>query len=354
MANTLMQNLNNSIDLTTNFNTNINLNGIDICININHQLLNEMDDTNISLLLAEITEIKNTIIKLINNIQSDDKYNLRNRTISTKNIECIKSNIINSYISYQNKLLEYYVRLNYLKSNCIRNNDHLVDWYNKTKKILNVLTIEHDNLKLNYEKANIDFIETQNKLNSHCIEQSIKVEVLNSELSDVKNQRDFLKGLNCKNKEVINNLDKELKFKINELEAVNIEKIKNNHEIHNYSYEIDKILNDRKIIIDKNLTLCEQFNELKNDFEKTISLLNTHKLKTEKMELENDKLEKYIFKQNSEHIKNLCQMNELMQNKQNEKIKILGQLSDLLPNYTWDDKYGFISIEYEVINADNT
>ena len=42
-------------------------------------------------------------------------------------------------------------------------------------------------------------------------------------------------------------------------------------------------------------------------------------------------------------------MKQLLQNKQNEKIKIIEQLNEILPNYTWNDNYGFISNEYDII-----
>ena len=339
--------------MTNTLFSNIHLNGIDIIININHELSNEYSDQYTNTIINEISEIKNTIINLLNNVRNNDKYNLRKKTVSNLNIESVKSNIIINYINYQNKLLEYYIKLDNLKSNCIRNNDYLVDWYDNTKKQLNLLNIEHDNLKSIFEKVNNNYLQNENKFNNYCAEQKIKVDTLNSELSDVKTQRDFLKGGILKNKEVIYHLDNKLNEKIKELEMCNIEHINNNHQIQNYGYEIENILNDRKYIIDNNLLLREQFNELKKDFEMTTNKLNIHISKTANLQKEKETLEKYIFKQQLKNSNQLEELNELLQKKQTEQNKIINQACELMPEYIWDDIYGFISKEYEVVNTDN-
>jgi len=327
----------------------ITYNGISIDINIHHTIVNEFKDEHLNKIIQEINNTKDIIFQFLNDVKTNnDTYNLRKRTVS--NIDITKSNLINSYILYQGKLLEYHMRLDYLKSNCIRNNDYLVELYNDTKKQLNLLNIEHDNLKLKYDKLNNDNVYNENKLKSFGIEQSVKLDALHSELTDVKTQRDFLKGLIKKNKHIIFDLEQQLNEKINELEKLNIENNKNNHQIQNYAYEIEKILNDRKYIIDNNVTLREEFNKLKTDLQKTINQSEINRLKFDKLQMENKNLEKYISNRNSEHDKNICEINLLLQNKQNEKIKIIDQLNDLLPNYTWDEKYGFISKEYDIIN----
>ena len=48
--------------------------------------------------------------------------------------------------------------------------------------------------------------------------------------------------------------------------------------------------------------------------------------------------------------KKLFYMNELLEKKEHLVTKILSQAYDLLPDYRWDEKYGFISKEYEVVN----
>lgn len=334
----------------TNTTELINYNKIMNDINIDFKIENEYNDQTLTIIIDQINDIKNTILKFINDIKiNNDNYNLRKRTVSNLNNNCAKSNLINSYILYQDKLLEYYTRLAYLKSNCIKNYDYLVDLYNDTKKQFNLLNIEHNNLKIKYEKLNENYIQKENKLNNLGIEQSIKLDALNSELSDVKIQRDFLKGLNQKNKQFIIYYEHQLDNKISELEELNIENINSHNQIQNYAYEIKKILNDKKYVIDTNEKIVQELNQLKKNFEKTNNQLDEQTSSIEKLQFEKDKLKKYIFKQNLEKDKSLFEMKQLLQNKQNEKIKIIEQLTELLPNYTWDDNYGFISKEYDII-----
>jgi hypothetical protein len=342
--------------LSTNIsstNTNIKLNDIDINININHELTNEYNDEKISNILKDISEIKVIIINLLNNIPKCIKYDLRKKNVINYNLDNIKSNIINNYTLYQNKLLDYYSQLDIHKTKCIQNNDYVIDCYNKTKKELNSLIIKHDTLQLNYDqiiKANYD---NEKKLNSYCVEQHIKVNALVNEVSDVTNQRNFLKGIIKKNKEVIINLEKQLNEKIKEYEQLNIDNINNNHIIQNYAYEFDKILNNRKNIIDNNLIIQEQFDQIKLNFENTINKLEINKTKIENVISEKAKLEKYLSIQILEQEKKLYHMNELLQKKEHLITTILNQAHELLPEYLWHEKYGFISKEYDVINEDN-
>jgi hypothetical protein len=328
----------------------INYNKIMNDINIDFKIENEYNDQTLTIIIQQINDIKKTILKFINDIETkNNTYNLRKKIVSNCNNTCAKSNLINSYILYQDKLLEYYTRLAYLKSNCIKNYDYLVDVYNDTKNQFNLLNIEHNNLKIMYDKLNENYIQKENKLNNLGIEQSLKLDALNSELSDVKIQRDFLKGLNQKNKQFIINYEHQLQNKISELEELNIENINSHNQILNYAYEIEKILNHKKYVIDTNEKLGQELNQLKKNFEKTNNQLNEQTSSIVKLQLEKDKLKKYIFKQNLEKDKNLCEMKQLLQNKQNEKIKIIEQLNEILPNYTWNDNYGFISNEYDII-----
>jgi hypothetical protein len=325
----------------------INYNGVTISINIKHVLINEYKDTQIEKIIDEICEIKNKILKLINDMETNDIYNLRKRVVSNLNTDSITTNIIHNYISYQNKLLEYHYRLDYLKSNCIQNNDYLVDLYNKTCKQLNLVNIEYENLKQIYDQTNNNYLQTEKK-------QIIKMDALHSELADVIIQRDFLKGINQKNKETIIELEKQLnEIRVTEIERLNIENINYNNQIQFYSYEIQKLLNDRKEITENNTNLQTQFNDLKVELLKTISQLDSYKTKTENFKNEKEKLETDLLLQNSIYEKKLLEINNTLLKIQNEKDKIICQACELIPDYTWNENYGFIHKEYEVINNDN-
>jgi hypothetical protein len=325
--------------------------GISIDLNINHSLENDYNDEVLNKFIKQINDIKTTIKKLLNESNmNNETYNLRKRIISQTNTETIKSDIINNYILYQSKLLEYHVRLDYLKTNCIKNNDYLLDWYNETKNKLNLVVIEYDKLKVMHETINKNYLQNENKLTNSYIEQTQKLDLLNKELCDIKIQRDFLKGINLKNKQIIMDLEKEINEKKDLLDKLNIENNKNYHQVQNYSYEIEKVLNDRKYIIDNNISLREEFNILRDDLDKTIIQLEKHKSKTENLKLEKEKLEKYIFKQNLEIDKNMHDMKILLENKNNEKNKILKQISEVLPDYIWDDTNGLVHKDYDIIN----
>jgi hypothetical protein len=325
----------------------INYNGVTISLNIKHVLINELKDTQIEKIIEEICEIKNKILKLINDMETNDIYNLRKRVVSNLNTDSITTNIIHNYISYQNKLLEYHYRLDYLKSNCIRNSDYLVDLYNKTCKQLNLVNIEYENLKQIYDQTNNNYLQTEKK-------QIIKMDALHSELADVIIQRDFLKGINQKNKETIIELEKQLnEIRVTEIERLNIENINYNNQIQFYSYEIQKLLNDRKEITENNTNLQTQFNDLKVDLLKTLGQLDSYKTKTENFKNEKEKLETDILLQNSMYEKKLLEMNNTLLKIQNEKDKLISQVCELIPDYTWNENYGFIHKEYEVINNDN-
>jgi len=321
---------------------NINFFENEIKIIIQDDLSNEFNDEKLNIILNEIYSLKNSIIILLNDIHEEHQYMSRQKTIKNNNK---KSNILNLYILYQNKIIEYYTWLNNLKTNCIKNYDYLVEWYDNTKKELNKVTSEYNKLKSEYDKYREEYLMNKNKRNSHSIEQSIKVEVLNSELSDVRTQMKFLKGINIKNKETIINLQKQLNEKINEYDLLNIENI-NNNKIANSEYQLDKVLHDRKYIIENNLALCDSYDNLKTNLEKTLNQLDCfEKKKYSKIQNEKENLEKLV---NKLHI----DINE--QNNSKDKLinKILLQASELLPSYIWDDKYGFISKEYEVINKE--
>jgi len=333
---------------------NLILNGVSIDINVNHKLTNEYKDEHINTIISQINSIKDTISHLLDDVESEnkseDKYRLRNRTVASSTMASVKSNIINNYITYQSKMLEYFTRLDYLKSNCIRNMDYFIDWYDDTKKQLNLLQTEHHQLKVDFAKANTNHIHNENKLNSHCIEQSIKVTALIQELSDVKTQRDFLKGITIKNKETIIELELKNQESSKELEMKNLDTIHNKHEIDNYEYEIQKILDERKYIIANNVLLRGEFNLLENKWKETTNNLEIEKSKTENLHSEIDKLQKYIYKQNQENIKNITEMNQIIQHMENDKNKIIAQAIELAPDHNWDERYGFISKEYEVIS----
>jgi hypothetical protein len=323
---------------------NLILNGFSIDINFNHKLTNEYNDEQITTIMCEINIIKDTISKLLIDIQSenksdDNKYRLRSRNILGSVVENLKSNVINNYIRYQSKMLDYHTRLDCIKSNCIRNDEYLIDCYTQTKNELNLLNKEHHTLKVDYAKSNTHHILNENKLNSHSIEQSIKVAVLTEELADVKIQRDFLKGVVNKNKEIIN-----------ELEIKNLDNINNKHKMDNYEYEIQKVLDKHRYNIANNVLLQGEFNELENKWKETVKLFEFQKSKTANLHTEIDKLQKYIYKQNQD---NILEMNDIIKKMENDKNKVITQAIELLPEHNWDNNYGFISKEYEVINDIN-
>jgi len=336
----------------------LSFNGLLIDINIYHKLTNEYNDAQITTIMDEIDIVKDTISNLLIDIQSDNnsdnKYQLRNRTIMYSALETKKTDIIKNYLTYQSKMLEYYSRLDFLKSNCIHNTEYFIDYYNDTKKQLDTLNLEYDKLTIDSAKINTYHIENENKLNSHCIEQSIKVAALISELSDVKTQRDFLKGIVNKSKETINELEIKNKQIGNELDMNNLYNINNNHKMDNYEYEIQKILDDRKYIIANNTLLRGEFNELQKKLKETVNNLEIHKLKTENVNNQIDKLQNYINTQKQDNITNISDMTEIIKKKENDKKEIIIQALELLPSYNWDEKYGFISKEYDVINESIT
>ena len=322
---------------------NLILNGVSIDINFNHKLTNEYKDEQITSIMCEINIIKDTLSKLLIDFQSEnksnDKYRLRSRNNLGSILENLKSNVINNYIAYQSKMLDYHTRLDCIKSNCIRNDEYLIDWYKETKNELNLLNKEHHTLKVDFAKANTNNILNENKLNSHSIEQSIKVAVLTEELADVKIQRDFLKGIVIKNKEIIN-----------ELEMKNLDNINNNHKMDNYEYEIQKVLDEHRYNIANNVLLQGEFNELENKWKETVKLFEFQKSKTANLYTEIDKLQKYIYKQNQD---NILEINDIIKKMENDKNKVITQAIELLPEHNWDENYGFISKEYEVINDIN-
>ena len=322
---------------------NLILNGVSIDINFNHKLTNEYKDEQITSIMCEINIIKDTLSKLLIDFQSEnksnDKYRLRSRNNLGSILENLKSNVINNYIAYQSKMLDYHTRLDCIKSNCIRNDEYLIDWYKETKNELNLLNKEHHALKVDFAKANTNNILNENKLNSHSIEQSIKVAVLTEELADVKIQRDFLKGIVNKNKEIIN-----------ELEMKNLDNINNNHKMDNYEYEIQKVLDEHRYNVANNVLLQGEFNELENKWKETVKLFEFQKSKTANLYTEIDKLQKYIYKQNQD---NILEINDIIKKMENDKNKVITQAIELLPEHNWDENYGFISKEYEVINDIN-
>ena len=344
--------------MNTKLIPNLNFNGLSIDINMYHKLTNEYNDEQIKIIMYEIDIIKDTISKLLINIQSenksDDKYRLRNRNVMCSIIETKKTDIINNYITYQSKMLDYYNRLDILKSNCIQNTEYFIEYYKDTKNQLDTLNLEYDKLTIDSAKINTYHIENENKLNSHCIEQSIKVSALISELSDVKTQRDFLKGIVNKGKESINELEIKNKQIVSELEMNNLNNINNKHKMDNYEYEIQKILDDRKYIIANNTLLRDEFNELHKKLKETLTNLEIHKLKTENVNKQIDKLQNYLSEQEEINIKNMSDMShmtEIIKKRENDKNNVIIQALELLPLYNWDEKYGFISKEYDVINA---
>jgi hypothetical protein len=343
--------------MNTEIIPNLFFNGLSIDIDIYHKLVNEYNDEQIKIIMYKIDIIKDTISKLLINIQSenksDDKYRLRNRNVMCSIIETKKTDIINNYITYQSKMLDYYNRLDILKSNCIQNTEYFIEYYKDTKNQLDTLNLEYDKLTIDSAKINTYHIENENKLNSHCIEQSIKVSALISELSDVKTQRDFLKGIVNKGKESINELEIKNKQIVSELEMNNLNNINNKNKMDNYEYEIQKILDDRKYIIANNTLLRGEFNELQKKLKETLTNLEFHKLKTENVNKQIDKLQNYLSEQEEINIKNMSDisdMTEIIKKKENDKKEIIIQALELLPSYNWDEKYGFISKEYDVIN----
>jgi hypothetical protein len=340
--------------MNTEIIPNFIFNGLSININIYHKLTNEYNDAQITSIMYEIDIIKDTLSKLLIDIKSenksDDKYRLRSRNILDSIVENLKSNVINNYLTYQSKMLEYYNRLDILKSNCIHNTEYFIDYYKDTKKQLDTLNLQYDKLTIDSAKVNTYHIENENKLNSYCIEQSIKVAALIEELSDVKTQRDFLKGIVNKSKETINELEINIKQINKELEMNNLNNINNKHKMDNYEYEIQKILDDRKYIIANNTSLRGEFNELQKKLKETVNNLEIHKLKTENVNNQIDKLQNYINTQKQDNITNISDITEIIKKKENDKKEIIIQALELLPLYNWDEKYGFISKEYDVIN----
>ena len=340
--------------MNTEIIPNFIFNGLSININIYHKLTNEYNDAQITSIMYEIDIIKDTLSKLLIDIKSenksDDKYRLRSRNILDSIVENLKSNVINNYLTYQSKMLEYYTRLDILKSNCIHNTEYFIDYYKDTKKQLDTLNLQYDKLTIDSAKVNTYHIESENKLNSYCIEQSIKVAALIEELSDVKTQRDFLKGIVNKSKETINELEINIKQINKELEMNNLNNINNKHKMDNYEYEITKILDDRKYIIANNTSLRGEFNELQKKLKETVNNLEIHKLKTENVNNQIDKLQNYINTQKQDNITNISDITEIIKKKENDKKEIIIQALELLPLYNWDEKYGFISKEYDVIN----
>ena len=61
-------------------------------------------------------------------------------------------------------------------------------------------------------------------------------------------------------------------------------------------------------------------------------------------------MQNYNNKQKQNNIKNISDMNEIIKKRENEKNEIIIQAIELLPLYVWDEKYGFMSKEYYVIN----
>lgn len=326
--------------------TNIKFYEQDIKIEIQDDLDKDFNDEKLKIILYDITTLKNYILILLNDLHDDQLYMSRQKTAINNNI---KTNILNYYVLYQNKIIEYYRRLDILKTTNIKNYDYLLDWYNNTKKELNNLNIEYDKLKYDFDKYKKEYSMNDSKINSHCIEQSIKVEALNSELADVRNQRDFLKGLNNKNKEIINNLQKQLNEKIKDYELLNIENINNNDKIDNHLYEFEKVLNDRKYIIDNNVLLREQFNTLKTNYDNIVKLTETNENIILQITSDKEKLEDSIIKNEENYSKQIQELNNLIHTKDSLLNKILSQVSELIPSYTWNDKYGFVSKEYEII-----
>ena len=340
--------------MNTEIISNLSFNGLSIDINIYHKLTNEYNDAQITSIMYEIDIIKDTLSKLLIHIKSEnkseDKYRLRSRNIVSLTVENLKSNIITNYLTYQSKMLEYYNRLDILKSNCIHNTEYFIDYYKDTKKQLDTLNLQYDKLTIDSAKVNTYHIENENKLNSYCIEQSIKVAALIEELSDVKTQRDFLKGIVNKSKDTINELEINIKQINKELEMNNLNNINNKHKMDNYEYEITKILDDRKYIIANNTLLRGEFNELQKKLNETLNNLENHKSKTELVNKQLNELQNYNNKQKQNNIKNISDMNEIIKKRENEKNEIIIQAIELLPLYVWDEKYGFMSKEYYVIN----
>lgn len=217
------------------------------CLDCNFK--NEYNDDIVSKLIVDINHMRNKLITLLENRIINDTYSLRNRKIIKGYNTNTIIEIMETFHQYYSKNMEYYRRVEYLKSNCIRNIDHFMNHYNTLNNEINKLKEVNDKLVSENSKLVNEINKIRDKQNSHAITQSMKVAALSDELSDVKIQRDFLKGLVNKNKDT---------FK--ELEYIQLENIKLKNEIDYYEYRIQHFLDEKYIINNK-------FNELKQELD---------------------------------------------------------------------------------------
>ena len=215
-------------------------NNIHACLE--HELKNEYNDSIVSNLIIDINNIKNKLTILLDSDLIREHFALRSKDIIKGYDTNVMFDIIETFNLYNLTIIEYYKRIEYLKSNCIHNMDYFIDYYNKLNDEVIKLREVDNNLVSENVKLVIELNSIKDKQTSHSITQSMKVEALGSELADVKTQRDFLKGLIHKNKET---------FK--ELENIRLENIKLKNEIDYYEYKIQHFL-DEKYLINNNYT----------------------------------------------------------------------------------------------------
>jgi hypothetical protein len=279
------------------------------CLDCN--LKNEYNDDIVSNLIIDINHMRNKLITLLENRVINDTYSLRNRKIIKGYNTNTILEIMETFHQYYSKNIEYHRRVEYLKSNCIRNIDYFMNHYNTLNNEIIKLKEVNGNLVLENDKLTNEINKIRNRQNSHSITQSIKVAALSDELSDVKTQRDFLKGLVNKNKDTFR-----------ELEYIQLENIKLKNEIDYYEYRIQHFLDEKYIINNK-------FNELKQELDF---------YKKNQLNIEDDLV--FSLKNN---INTLEEIN----------IKIINDARTLIPDYIWDNKYGFIKKDYDIIEHED-
>ena len=309
---------------------------------LNTMCNNEYNDTIISEIIEHINEANNNIINIksqINNLELD--YQLR---ANKKNTELLKRDLIYWNTQYHYLMEDYYKRLIYLKSNCIKNTDMFLGMYEDNKNELelmkNALTImeskyndkcyDYANLLKSNKNLNQDIKNTEN----YSTEQSIKISCLEIELkdkNDIISNNKKLEEHNIHLRNLINNLE----FKIQDY-RMNIDNLENKIKFYK---------GEEKYLVENNNNSNNKINELK--------------MQVANLEKDSDKLKMYsqncicLSSDNEESIlkKEMNELRERLSIETANKIKIINDVQILLNSkYTWNnDKQIFEENDYEIL-----
>jgi hypothetical protein len=324
---------------------------------------NEYNDTIISEIIQHINEANNNIINIksqINNLELD--YQLR---ANKKNTELLKRDLIYWNTQYHYFMEDYYKRLIYLKSNCIKNTDMFLGMYEDNKNELelmkNALSIMESKYNdkcydyANLLKSNKNLIQDIKNAENYSTEQSIKISCLEIELKD-KNDiiKNFKNEMNKKPSDIIAIQHLETKiFSLNFDNKNYLNKINNleskincfSEDTTNYKNKIDNLENkiklyegEKKYLVSNNNISSKTINELESKIncfsEDTKNYLNKIDNLENKIKFYEDQ-EKYLVENNNISNNKINELKLQVANleKESDKLKMYSQncicLSDI-------------------------